>query len=80
MSSKAPHIISTVKTVTWRIVATTDTFFISWLISGSASIGFSIASLEVLTKMLLYYAHERQWEKPKFRRFIVNSWNRITHK
>ncbi len=34
--------------------------------------GASIASLEVLTKMFLYYAHERQWEKPSFNQYIVH--------
>lgn len=36
--------------------------------------GASIAGLEVLTKMVLYYAHERQWEKPKFNQFILNKY------
>ena len=35
--------------------------------------GAGIASLEVLTKMVLYYAHERQWEKPKFNKFVLNT-------
>lgn len=54
---------SLIKTLTWRIVATTDTFLISWLLTGNPLVGFSIASLEVLTKMFLYYAHEKAWIK-----------------
>lgn len=54
---------SLIKTLTWRVVATTDTFLISWLLTGNPLVGFSIASLEVLTKMFLYYAHEKAWLK-----------------
>ncbi len=52
---------SLAKTVTWRSVAAIDTFLIGWLITGSMMFAGSIASLEVLTKMGLYYLHERAW-------------------
>ena len=52
---------SLVKTISWRILATTDTFLISWLITGEVMFASAIASLEVITKMILYYAHERGW-------------------
>ena len=68
---KRAHIISFCKTCTWRVVASLDTFLLSWLITGNAVMGASIASLEVVTKMFLYYAHERQWEKPKFNLFVL---------
>lgn len=51
------------KTLTWRVLATTDTFIIAWLITGETAWAASIASVEVLTKMFLYYAHERVWYK-----------------
>ena len=54
---------SFIKTLTWRIVATLDTFLISWFITGSVIIGASIISLEVITKMVLYYLHEKAWFK-----------------
>ena len=71
---KREHIISFCKTCTWRVVASADTFLLSWLITGNVAMGASIASLEVLTKMVLYYAHERQWEKPRFNLFIVSKY------
>ncbi len=49
------------KTVTWRIVGTIDTILISWLISGNPLTGLKIGFTEVLTKMVLYYFHERVW-------------------
>ena len=52
---------SMAKTITWRVIATTDTILIARLITGSWTIGFGIASIEVVTKMALYYLHERGW-------------------
>ena len=49
------------KTITWRVLASTDTLLISWLLTGSLKIGTSIATIEILTKMILYYFHERVW-------------------
>ena len=49
------------KTVTWRILATSDTFLIAWLITGQVDWAAGIASVEVVTKMFLYYFHERAW-------------------
>jgi len=55
--------ISAYKTLTWRILATADTFIISYLITGRLLFATSIASVEIITKMCLYYWHERMWEK-----------------
>ncbi len=51
------------KTLTWRVVATSDTFLIAWFITGSIDWAAGIAGIEVLTKMILYYLHERVWYK-----------------
>ena len=58
------------KTLTWRVIASLDTLLITWLISGDVKVGLSVASLEVITKMILYYYHERAWYK--FSRFGLN--------
>ena len=56
--SKKRHVL---KTITWRIIGTLDTFLLSWFISGNAMIGLKIGGFEVITKMILYYFHERVW-------------------
>ena len=48
---------SIVKTFSWRFIATTDTILIARLLTGSWTVGFGIASIEVVTKMFLYYFH-----------------------
>jgi uncharacterized membrane protein len=60
MVSYKRHIL---KTISWRIIGTLDTIVLSWLITGSWKIGLSIGGVEVFTKMLLYYLHERVWYK-----------------
>ena len=55
------------KTISWRVVASLDTFFISWLVTGAFYLASTIASVEVVTKMGLYYFHERAWLRVRFR-------------
>lgn len=59
---------SAVKALTWRTVGTVDTFILSWVITGKPEMAFSIASLEVLTKTVLYYFHERGWNRVQWGR------------
>ncbi len=54
---------SMMKTMSWRVVATTTTFLISWVVTGSIIAGGAIASIEFWAKLALYYAHERAWAK-----------------
>lgn len=49
------------KALTWRIVGSVDTVFLSWLITGNPMTGLKIGFAEVITKMVLYYLHERVW-------------------
>ena len=71
MVAKKRHFL---KTITWRIVGTLDTFLLSWLITGNIKIGAAIGGIEVLTKMILYYLHERAWYK--LSRFGIDDKNR----
>ena len=45
---------SLLKTITWRITASLDTFIIAWVIIGDCKMGGSIAGIEVITKMFIY--------------------------
>jgi uncharacterized membrane protein len=51
------------KTITWRIVGTIDTIILSWIITGQLKMGLAIGGVEVVTKMILYFFHERIWYK-----------------
>lgn len=54
---------SVVKTISWRTLGTLDTIIISYFITGNLVMAASIGSIEVVTKMILYYFHERAWNK-----------------
>lgn len=59
---------SVVKTISWRTVGTLDTMIVSYFITGNLVMAASIGSIEVITKMILYYFHERIWNKLSFGR------------
>lgn len=63
LESRKRHIA---KTVTWRVVGTIDTMTIAWIISGNPLTGFKIGLAEVVTKMILYYFHERVWYRSNY--------------
>ncbi|WP_304141549.1 DUF2061 domain-containing protein [Mesoflavibacter zeaxanthinifaciens] len=60
LESKKRHIA---KTLTWRFIGTLDTIILAWIISGDPLTGLKIGFAEVITKMILYYLHERTWYK-----------------
>jgi len=52
-------------------VGTLDTMLISWVVTGSWKAGLAIGFTEVITKMILYFLHERAWYR--FSNFGVNA-------
>jgi len=59
---------SILKTISWRIVGTVDTIMISYFITGEVSLALSIGSVEVFSKIVLYYFHERAWSSVKLKK------------
>lgn len=49
------------KTISWRVIGTLDTMILSGIITGSWITGLTIGAVEVITKMVLYFLHERAW-------------------
>ena len=60
------------KAMTWRIIASLDTFFLSYIITGRFDWATSIAIFEIITKAIIYYFHERAWNRVKWGRLIEN--------
>lgn len=58
------------KTITWRIIGTVDTMILSWIITGNWKFGVAIGGVELITKMFLYYLHERAWYR--YSKFGIN--------
>lgn len=64
---------SFMKSLSWRIVGTLDTMIISYFITGKLTFAISIGSVEVITKTLLYYFHERAWAHIHRIRFNISA-------
>jgi len=54
------------KTISWRIIGTIDTMVLGFFITGDFQMALTIGGLEIFTKMLLYFLHERVWYKINF--------------
>ncbi len=54
---------SIVKSISWRITAVISTIIIIFIITGNLVLGLSIGIVEILFKSMIYYAHERTWNK-----------------
>ena len=52
---------SMVKAITWRTLGTLDTILISYFLTGHIKTAVSIGGIEIFTKMILYFFHERIW-------------------
>lgn len=65
------HARSLVKGISWRFFGTMDTIVISYFITGMWISAFAIGGLELITKIIIYYVHERAWGKVKWGRIIV---------
>jgi uncharacterized membrane protein len=59
---------SIVKTFSWRVIATLSTTIIAFLLTGELTVAVSIGAVEFFVKILLYYWHERFWNKLSFGR------------
>lgn len=57
------HLRSILKGISWRIVGTVNTMLLSYLVTNSLATALKISVTEVVTKLLLYYMHERSWIK-----------------
>ena len=51
------------KVVTWRILVTITNFIGGWLASGSWQVGLGVVSFALVVNSILYYFHERSWNR-----------------
>lgn len=63
---KETHARSVVKTISWRALATLTTISLVYIFIGDVSIALSVGGIEVILKMLVYFLHERAWDRIKF--------------
>jgi adenylylsulfate kinase len=64
---------SVLKTITWRLWATAITILLVWLFTKKLELAFSIGALELTSKLIAYFIHERIWDKVNIGRQEINS-------
>ena len=52
---------SLLKTISWRVIGTLDTVVIAYLITDKVNEALTIGGIELISKMVLYFFHERTW-------------------
>jgi len=60
--NRESHLRSLLKALSWRVLATTTTALIAWVITGDISTAIAIGGIEFITKFFIYYGHERVWQ------------------
>lgn len=59
---------SIVKAFSWRTTGTIDTIVVSYFVTGQIKLAMAIGGVELFTKIVLYYLHERIWNRINFGR------------
>lgn len=54
---------SIVKAFSWRFIASGATFVISLFVSADLSVAGTIATIQFVANIILYFIHERVWNK-----------------
>jgi len=52
---------SLLKALSWRVVASSETMFLGWLVTGDVKVGLSIMGIEMFSKVGLYWLHDKAW-------------------
>lgn len=53
---------SLLKTITYRIIGTIATMAISYFVTGNLKFGMAIGGIDVASKLIIYFLHERAWQ------------------
>ncbi len=62
---------SIVKAICWRVIATCTTMSIVYIFTREMVLSLEVGFLEVISKMIFYYLHERGW--------AAISWGKLKH-
>jgi len=68
--TKDIRIRSIIKALSWRLFATITTIIIVFVFTGEITVAVEIGAVEVVSKLLIYYIHERIWSKVSWGRMV----------
>ena len=63
---KENHLRSIVNAISWRFFATLTTAIIVFIFTGNFLLSIGVSIAEILSKIVLYYFHERIWTTINF--------------
>tara|TARA_A100001011_G_C14288151_1_gene834816 strand:- start:879 stop:1070 length:192 start_codon:yes stop_codon:yes gene_type:complete len=52
-----------VKTLIWRVIATSITILAGWAVSGNWKFGLAVGGIDTIVKTVAYFGYERIWIK-----------------
>jgi len=64
------HKRSIVKSLSWRVCALLITMVVSLIITQRLAVALTIGGVDCLFKLLVYYGHERLWNRLSFGRQV----------
>ena len=64
------HKRSALKSVSWRMIATSTTMFLVYIVTGKLELSASVGVGDVVLKMMFYFLHERIWDRVSFGRSL----------
>jgi len=59
------------KALTWRVLSSSYLFVISYIVSGNVEFGIALITADALGKTVLYYLHEKIWNKRKEQVIVI---------
>jgi uncharacterized membrane protein len=68
ISERIPR--SMAKVITWRILVTITNFVGGWLASGNPWVGLGVVSFALVVNSILYFFHERLWNRTDWDRTV----------
>ena len=68
---KESSIRSVVKALVWRFIATLTTTILVFVFTDQLDLAITVGIGDALVKMVLYFAHERVWNRLEFGRQLV---------
>ena len=64
---------SVAKVISWRVLVTITNFFGGWLASGNPWVGLGVVSFALVVNSILYFFHERVWNRSDWGKEVVNT-------
>ncbi len=63
---------SVIKSITWRVVATSTTIILVFIFTGHVALALGVGFVEIVAKFILFFLHERVWDRMAWGKVLKN--------